>query len=677
MRIPMTEMAEHRPDVPLTESLTPPTHPRLESALDGMSMLLRLAPAEAAALRNHFRPVPADNRSDPIVLNKVNSLLAQYFDSRYHTLTGRFFEPSGQRRQKQLRMQRALARRLLGDRANAVSPMRMQTLLRGHSDVADAIIEDLEDLLIETVMYHARYHHFDHHVLLGDVAENAHEDVFKPAFEPQMLPETQLDQRSDEPAQQDAAHDDDTDTHELAVHIEPAAEDAPPTRTRQRRIKWGNFVSKAIEIDPLDDEGPALLAPPDDRHSQYLSAERIKTKLTRDDIELLSARIATGGEAARRIEAGNYHEEELDNLTALAQDGAKARRVLAAHNLGLVVDFVRRHPNFYVERDDAIQTGNVALVEMLDGFDPFYKTQEGETTEFSTLALTAIKNRVFYFYGKERRQRSIARAANLDDVRLLERSYQEARRTNPDITYEEVGEWLGFRPQLVAFLREGKGVQRLLSLDQHYGIHDDGDGQELIGLVSDLWSQGEFAHVDNELAGVRFWEYLESVLAPSDFQALYMYYVHGYTQEKIAKEMDVGRSRVTQYIDRGHKRIRAAVEGRDPRERRSRGKSKRKDGVRAFFRKLGVPVADDADPQQLRDRLTQILEELNLGLTEGAIMRLRYGLGSEGDLELSQQETAQKLELSRGYVSKVDPDIIRRARVHLGLVQPDSEESAA
>jgi RNA polymerase sigma-70 factor (ECF subfamily) len=548
-----------------------------------------------------------------------------------------------------------------------------------------------------------------------------------------------------------------------------------------------------------DWEGPSLLAPLQSgefSHQAYTRAAKYQA-LPPERLEELAAQIALGHEAKACLDARTpLNSDEYDQLQNHIDLGIQARRVIVAHNLRFAVRVALRYARLG-NSDDLIQEANIGLIKAADKFDPYYfwegETPGQEISAFTTSAHGYIRGHILRHLSVNRRAYNAPGPAEQDDVQLLRRTYEEARRRGYDITYEQAGEWLGFSAANVVQLLGGSATKSIISLNVQQNRRED-----ISDMVIDQSSAFDFWQSEYNFTAEKFWQYISQYLTEREHTVLREYYVHGKSQTLIAAEMSYSRQNITAIMATAQNKIkllfqqgpeafklpgrpkpaeklpadsarrlfralgvfasetedtallrawvlrkiheldvpddakkaviwqyglesdgkgmtiqeiaarlscsprqvgvlknmvihplqvwskgavesrtgpRPPVENEKGQERRIRGKGKRKDGARVFFHRIGVPAPHDADPNELRQQLADIFTAAGLSERQREVAELRYGLGTNDGTEMSQHETADKLGLSRGYVSLVDPQVQQLVRLYLGLVAPREEDT--
>lgn len=386
-------------------------------------------------------------------------------------------------------------------------------------------------------------------------------------------------------------------------------------------------------------------------------------QLPADQLEEHMAYVALGHDAQSQLSAPGLTDDERDNLKALVQRGIESRQFVATHYMRFALRVALRYsndPNF----EDIIQEANVGLVKGVERYDPYYSLEDEmphtSIQPFTTIGAHYVNGGILRYLHNERRHRRLHASPRALDRTLLLRSYEEIKRHDPKATYEQVGEGLGLSKAAIRELLLGKVTVRTAVV-----VDVELDPEK----IADPASMEPFEQVETEGMTVdEFWAHVAKNVTEQELRALHEYYVNNKSQEKIAAEMGfASRAWVGELLDRAHARLRKAANGEDPFERKRRGEGKRKNGPRTFFAKLGIPAPEDADPQELRERLGAILDALDLSPTESQIMRLRYGVDTDDGREMSQVETAKQLELSRGYISAIDPKVQMLAKKYLGI----------
>lgn len=185
-------------------------------------------------------------------------------------------------------------------------------------------------------------------------------------------------------------------------------------------------------------------------------------------------------------------QEEQEYLTLLYQGDKNARDVLIERNLRLVAHIAKKYENNKDLQEDLISIGTIGLIKAVDSFKPTHKTK------LATYAARCIEN------------------------------------------------------EILMHLRSNKKTNLDVSLNEIIGMDKDGSEVVLQDIIAD--NQDEIIDIIDKQDNIKkLLGYLD-VLTPREKRTLVMRYglqhTHKYTQQQIAKELDISRS----YVSRLEKR---------------------------------------------------------------------------------------------------------------------------
>jgi RNA polymerase sigma factor (sigma-70 family) len=679
--------AEHREDDKQPEQAE---QSPLSRALHGTSLLLKLNDDERQALASHFLPnqpeVPWQQRR--LVHRRVEELFKNYFAVHKNALTLAPWNDVQAEQQKQFRFQRQVVGRLIGDPANALQPMRLDDLLQAHPDLRPQIIDAAAAGFIGVLEYYARLHHIEITRLVGKTGLDTIVRLQEEA--PQSEEVVEVEVEDDEALEED---------DELAPAWEGVDVTIPKHREfriseRGVKIRWGAVNALSKEFGQLaEDESqwwvPSLLRIPfknEDPESAYLGVLDHRY-LANDEVLLLYERMQDGREALEElITRGETTEKSEDLYTQILQMlavlGYRARHVLIAHNLRLVRGIVRRRA-WTGEMDEFVQGGNLGLVNAADNYDPYHAedqpAEEQTLGHFPTLATWHISGKV---RAEVRRQAKAAHvrtwpgkdvigSINKEDRELLFRSYQEARRIDPDVTYVEVGKWLGFPEIKVEHLIENKTISRLVYIDEHAVDPQDPQYSAILRATSDPSAASEVEVIETGAARRVFWEAVRSRVARREYQVLVMRYAYDLTQIEIAAQVGVTRQRIQQLEKRALLKLKDSMIGFGDEEREARKPAPLlAEGPAYLLGQLGLdPYA--GTPASRREYVAELINRSGLKGRALDVALVRYGLGDDEGTTKSQSKVQAILGVSRGVVTRASERILRTLR---DLLRADEAE---
>lgn len=701
--------------------------------MDGVSLFLRSDDVDREALRSHFLPDYPETgvRRRHLVVRKVQTLLEEYFDSFRSFLAVQPYSDEREKEHQRLKMQRSLMRQILGDPANALAPTRMATLVSQRPEWTESYIAATEDALYGVLEHYAKKHHIDMVRLVGKEGlrqtinpdPRSEPDVSRTAAPSETLPDDQSDSAPVIEPETVA----EVPTEQIDVPEEPEEDDLLlasiagelPDGTR---VDWGAAAALSDQLGRLEEEARdpdwwttatlVLSYPQGYRDDAYFNSGALSHRLLDDsEVEELYRRMQAAITALRMLnedQESNPAEHELLVRTAVL--GYRARGVLIRHNLRLAAHWaLRRHG--MVELDDLAQAGNIGLITAIDSFRPYREAlREGRSPEpdepmgkISTLAHYHIRGIIMRTIGAEKRWRVMQSRNYIDPVGVLSpgdrqvllRAHDEAKRLNPDVTYKEVGEWLGFSEGSVNRLLAGKFALSVASLNKLADSElDEGTLEDILSFIEDPRAAASFEESEYQGIRNRFWATIQSMVNAREYQILVLRHVYKMTHEAISGKFGLSRERIRQLEKQALRRLKdAAPDGFDittfernipepePTQPSKAGVEDVLNGLRmtnqvptqtymgkpvfgasALFSKLGLRV--EGESEAIRDRARRLLACFELTEIEAAVMRERYGLG-DNELGQTQQLTADKLKMTRAHVSMVDSRIIRLLRAHL------------
>jgi RNA polymerase sigma factor (sigma-70 family) len=468
---------------------------------------------------------------------------------------------------------------------------------------------------------------------------------------------------------------------------------------------WASVAELSKELGPLEQEAgdpdwPALewLRSPargDFRSSAYLGSNALHHRiLSRDEQRVLFERMQTGLVALELLSDKNrFSQAEIAKIAHAAVLGYRAREILVAYNLRFVRSAAIKYFSA-ADQDDVLQSGNLGLIEAIDNYDPFLTADhnDGESkASITTFGNYHVRGRILRTVGKEMRSAVVQQAGKdvlgvitAEDRRLLMRSYEEAQRENPGVSHKEVGRWLGFSEAKVARLLAGEYSSALISLQKQH-VEDDATFNELLSFIEDPRAAAEMHKVDYDNVRQAFWRFVRKKVTVRHYQVLVSRYVYGMTQLEISKQVGVSRERVRQIEQEALKRLgiqdpasfglgdiisngaqtaareRAAT---PPSAVRSLARMTRGSliGAVELLRRVNITTGDDTG--LAREQARQLLGGLALSEKEEAVVELRYGLGAN-EQSLTQQQVADRLGITRGYVAVIDTRVVRKLLEYL------------
>ncbi|HIQ05365.1 MAG TPA: sigma-70 family RNA polymerase sigma factor, partial [Anaerolineae bacterium] len=269
-----------------------------------------------------------------------------------------------------------------------------------------------------------------------------------------------------------------------------------------------------------------------------------------EEIEL-AEQIERGQDAQKRLNAGDYRdEEEQQQLRSLVEAGQKARERLIQANTRLVVSIAKRYRGLGVPFSDLIQEGNIGLIRAVERFDP------SRGNRFSTYATWWIRQAIV------RAVSNLGRTIRLpvhagERARLVHharnRLYQLLGRQP---TEQEIADELGISPHQV-YLAQAM-AQNTVSLDQPVGEEDNGESS-LADFIVDENTPSPLEQASQAMLREDVRALLRT-LKPREARVLSMRFGlddgQPRTLEEVAEELGVTRERVRQIETRALRRLR-------------------------------------------------------------------------------------------------------------------------
>lgn len=304
-----------------------------------------------------------------------------------------------------------------------------------------------------------------------------------------------------------------------------------------------------INRSPSFDVAPPLLGSPNlDAFSAYLLMDK-PPRLTIEESDQLGTAIFHGNLAVkRREEMGSALEnKELQELEETIEAGMSARRIMASHHLALVVKLSHKYAydrdKVYrrEKRADMVGVGNLALMRCMDG----YIHTPGR--HFAAFAASSINNAMKGQLRADLRTHtgmSTKTQSILHDITL---AYEEARKTNEDVDFLDVGESMGYSKER---------LESILNLSQVriYSIDAESFHEELATFTPNFTPAEniarEFEAVEDRLMLTQVWEvaaelHRRQVISDSEWKVLFSRYIEGLTQAKTGESFDTKKDRPT------------------------------------------------------------------------------------------------------------------------------------
>ncbi|MGC8838101.1 MAG: sigma-70 family RNA polymerase sigma factor [Anaerolineae bacterium] len=136
-----------------------------------------------------------------------------------------------------------------------------------------------------------------------------------------------------------------------------------------RRLKEAELPSEAWREEPAADDHPDSDVQSDLVRVYLQEIGRVPLLEPEQERELAAA-IREGQRALKRLQQGDFQEQEREGLQALVQQGKQAERRLVQANLRLVVSVARRFRLSGLPFSDLVQEGNLGLLRAAQKYDP-------------------------------------------------------------------------------------------------------------------------------------------------------------------------------------------------------------------------------------------------------------------------------------------------------------------
>lgn len=303
------------------------------------------------------------------------------------------------------------------------------------------------------------------------------------------------------------------------------------------------------EVPPrsIDDEGPALLGFPETPALNAYHHHLDHPFVNGEESDTLGRRIHDGNLAAQRLAnpSAALEFEEYFALEHQVEKGRAARRVIASRHLQLVVGLANKFSFDQEQKAHMIGVGNVALVRCLTR----YRHLDGRhiTAFLQTSVATGLIAEVMALHRQQTGRSDKAQRT----LREINRAYQAAQSLGEDVTYLEVAEHLGYRPERVQkILRLGR--LQLRSINEPI---QPGSQRNFGDTLSDQRATRAIEEVEDELLLKQVWDtatelHRRQILTEREWKIFVLRYRDGLTQEAIAQEWELPAQANISVIDR-------------------------------------------------------------------------------------------------------------------------------
>ena len=315
-----------------------------------------------------------------------------------------------------------------------------------------------------------------------------------------------------------------------------------------------------VEEEEEEEEEPAELAGAeeeeldlseigvDDTVSLYLKEISRVPLLTAEQEVELAQKIEAGVEAKKRLESGDYREDEREMLEAIVREGEKARKHLIEANFRLVVSIAKKYVGRGVSYLDLIQEGNIGLIRAVEKFD----WRRGyKFSTYSTWWIRQAITRAIADQGRTIRV-PVHMTERINKVMRAQRKLVQELGREP--TSEELAAELGTTPDQVE--RILKISERPLSLEMPVGEEQDSALGDFI--------EDELSLMPNEVASSellrRQVEEVLATLSAREARVLQMRFGlkdgRTHTLEEVGRRFGVTRERVRQIEAKALRKLR-------------------------------------------------------------------------------------------------------------------------
>jgi RNA polymerase sigma factor (sigma-70 family) len=602
----MTEASRVSPETDQTSERQQPV--RLEHALHGVSLFLKLSDDERDALHAHFSTgqPSVERRKRQQVTTKVGLLFADYFDAHRDIFAIPAWNEDISIRQTRLQLQRGLMKMLVGDAQNGLVATPLQTLMEQRPHQAEHIAHIARDAFADMLAFYAQRHRFDQSRLFEHVAVEVSGDDGP-------------DPEDDAPAAGDVIWHDSPSEQRSHDDIPPPLWDA-----HQAKLSWAPIATMSEAMGTMQEErddsdwrpGALLRIPhPGTNRSRAFSDALNHRILDQNEILELVARIRVGQTALRALHSRDYmNENQQYQAFRSAVLGLRAKHILAYHHLRFARSLAVRYAWRGVDPDDAIQGGMVGLMRATELYDPFFiahadghaPESDEPTIRFGTIATPEIKS-----YARRAGQAALSRLFVRPDTK-------DARPPEA-------------------------------SLDALYGEF----GEFEIGTVT---QNDDLLAVEEAAVRPAFWNAIrtQASLTPREYQALVHIYLLGMDTRTAGAAMGVTHQRVSQLESGALRKLRSL--GGMPDETPAPDGS-----FDQVLQKMRVWFGPGHSPEVLRTWLFGVSHEPAFDDQEREIIHLSFGLGRHSGYRQTP-EVVGTLGLAENRVKWVRQKFLRTIR---------------
>lgn len=240
-------------------------------------------------------------------------------------------------------------------------------------------------------------------------------------------------------------------------------------------------------------------------------------------------------------------ERAAELFERLAGDDEAAREQLVEHYYSLAESLARRFDGYGEPLDDLVQVASIGLLKAVDRFDP------SRGYRFSTYATPTIIGELKRHFRDRGWAVRMPRRLQENALRLRSVVAQLSQELRRSPTVQEISERSGMTTEEVLEASDALDAYSGVSLDAP--INEDDDGRTSVERLG-----GE----DDRIDVVEGWADLEPYLLElpeRERTILYLRFFQGWTQSKIAEEVDISQMHVSRLLSRTLKDLRKRMGG--------------------------------------------------------------------------------------------------------------------
>lgn len=256
------------------------------------------------------------------------------------------------------------------------------------------------------------------------------------------------------------------------------------------------------------------------------------------------------GKEENGLKDASLDERAAELFERLAGDDEAAREQLVEHYYSLAESLARRFDGYGEPLDDLVQVASIGLLKAVDRFDP------SRGYRFSTYATPTIIGELKRHFRDRGWAVRMPRKLQENALRLRSVVAQLSQELRRSPTVQEISERSGMTAEEVLEASDALEAYSGVSLDAP--INEDDDGRTSIERLA-----GE----DDRIDVVEGWADLEPYLLElpeRERTILYLRFFQGWTQSKIAEEVDISQMHVSRLLSRTLKDLRKRMGGGSP-----------------------------------------------------------------------------------------------------------------